>query len=275
MGREKIRASVGILTLNCKDVLPRALESVKDLTDVFICDGNSTDGTLDVARQHGARIVKQFDTSEPNQKITDFGAARTKCVNASLEAWHLRLDSDEYISPDLAREIARIVSDPKSPARVYKVPRKYVWRGNIIDDTITYPNYQMRFFQRDAIEGYAKITHERVVVRPGERIERLPAGAVMYVPLPDTYEAFDANRLSRALEWDRRQYEKTLTPRKWAWALVHSMALLTLYTLRLVRVRVWSRGNKLPLSFELWRFKYLIAANALATPVLLKKFIFL
>ena len=60
----KIPASVGILTLNSAKEIPRAFESIKDFDDIYICDGNSTDGTQDIARSFGARIVKQFDTDE-------------------------------------------------------------------------------------------------------------------------------------------------------------------------------------------------------------------
>jgi glycosyltransferase involved in cell wall biosynthesis len=266
---DQIRASVGILTLNSKDDLPRALKSVAAFSDKFICDGNSTDGTQDVARSLGARVTKQVETEEPMQRITDFGVARTTCVNKSLEQWHFRLDSDEFLSPEAVEEIRAIVANPNPPYRIYKIPRKYIWRGQIIDDTITYPNRQIRFFRRDAIGGYTKMTHERVVINPGE-----PVGVmkhVMYVPMFDTYEDFDGKRLKRALDWDERHYRNSITQRKWAYAVVHTCAQLALFTLRFLRVRLISRGNKLPVSYELWRFKYLILTTWLATRVMVSK----
>ena len=264
-----IPASVGILTLNCVKDLPRALSSVAAFEDKYICDGNSTDGTQAVAAKFGARVVKQVATDEPNQRITDFGAARTVCVNAARYPWYFRLDSDEYLSPEAIEEIREIVANPNPPYRVYKIPRKYVWRGKVIDDTTTYPNRQIRFFRRDAVEGYTKISHERIVMQPNEPVGIL--SGLMYVPLHDSYDEFGEHRLVRALAWDKLHYEQSMTLGTWAYALVHTTATLALFSLRLVRVRFISRGNKLPLSYELWRFRYLIATMWLATRVTFKK----
>ncbi len=264
-----IKASVGILTLNSAADIPRALNSVEAFKDKFICDGNSTDGTQDIARSLGARVTKQVETDEPHQKITDFGVARTTCVNASLEQWHFRLDSDEFLSPEAVEEIRAIVADPNPPYRIYKIPRKYIWQGNVIDDTITYPNRQIRFFRRDAIGGYTKMTHERVVVNEGEPVGIMKN--VMYVPMFDTYEDFDGKRLQRALDWDERHYRNSITPRKWVYAVLHTSAQLALFSLRFLRVRLISRGNKLPVSYELWRFKYLIVTTWLATRIMFSK----
>jgi hypothetical protein len=94
---------------------------------------------------------------------------------------------------------------------------------------------------------------------------------VMYVPMFDTYEDFDGKRLKRALDWDERHYRNSITPRKWAYAVLHTSAQLALFTLRFLRVRLISRGNKLPVSYELWRFKYLIVTTWLATRVMFAK----
>jgi glycosyltransferase involved in cell wall biosynthesis len=262
---DKIKASVGILTLNSAKNIGRALESVADFDDMYICDGNSTDDTQELARSFGARVVKQVDTDEPNQRVTDFGAARTKCVNAAKYDWYFRLDSDEYLSPDAIEAVREIVASPNPPFRVYKINRKYVWRGNVIDDMITYPNRQIRFFRRDATEGYTKITHERLVVKPGENIGFMRG--TMYVPMEDTAEEFDSFRLMRALDWDRRHYEHSMSLRKWFFAVLHTSATIALFSLRFLRVHLISRGNKLPVSYEIWRFKYLIMTTWLATKV--------
>jgi (heptosyl)LPS beta-1,4-glucosyltransferase len=269
--KEKIKVSVGILTLNSAKELPKTLETLKRFDDVYICDGNSIDGTQDIARSFGARVTKQKETDEPNQRITNFGEARTTCLLAGKYDWHVRVDSDEYLSPEVVEEIAKIVDNPNPPHLIYKMPRKYVWRGNVIDDTITYPNRQIRFFNRKAVPRYTKITHEKVFINHGYDVGFLKG--VMYVPLADTYAAWDTRTLKRALDWDRRQYEAFMTPYKWAEAVLHTGALLTLYVFRFLRVRLISRGNKFPISYELWRFKYQILALGLATKIFFGKLI--
>lgn len=269
MDKAPIPASVGILTLNSAKTLARALASVAHFSDKYICDGNSTDGTQQIAKSLGARVVKQTDTDAPNQKIVDFGAARTRCINAAKQEWYLRLDSDEYMSPEAIEEIRKIVAELHQPYRIYKTPRKYIWRSKVIDDTVTYPNRQIRFFRRDAVDGYTKITHERLVIKSGEPVGLMRG--VMYVPMPDSFAEFNASRTARALAWDRRQYETSMSLKAWAWALVHTSVTIALFAVRLARVRLISRGNKLPLRYELWRFTYLLRTLWLATKITFRK----
>ncbi len=268
---QKIKASVGILTLNNAKELPSTLKSLARFDDVYICDGNSTDETQEIARAFGARVTKQFDTDSPNQRITSFSDARTRCLNQSTYDWYARVDSDEYLSPEVVEEIAQIVTNPNPPYMVYKMPRKYVWRGKVIDDTITYPNRQIRFFNRHVIKNYTKITHEKVVIPIGTTVGLLKNP--MYVPLADSFVEFDAQKTARALKWDKLQYEKYITFVEWARATVHTTALLILYTLREIRVRLISRGHKFHFAYEWWRFKYQILTWLLATKILFKKFL--
>lgn len=267
--REKIKASVGVLTLNSASEISKTLESLRFFEDVYICDGNSTDNTQEIARSFGARIEKQVETDEPNQKIKNFGEARTKCLNQGLFDWHVRVDSDEHLSEEVVGEISKIVSSQNPHFLIYKVPRKYVWRGKVIDDTITYPNRQIRFFNRKVAPRFEKLTHERLFIIPGNRVGVLKNP--MYVPLKDSFVEFDKQKTRRALEWDRLQYERYMNLKEWVKATIHTSLLLTLWFFRLLRVRLISRGHKFPISYELWRFKYQTLTWFLATRTLFEK----
>ena len=50
MDDTKLPCTVAILTFNSGKSLKRALESVKDFEDILICDGGSTDDTVEIAR---------------------------------------------------------------------------------------------------------------------------------------------------------------------------------------------------------------------------------
>lgn len=264
---QKIPASVGILTLNSASTLPRTLESVRDFDDVYICDGNSTDGTPELAARYGTRVVKQAATDEPNVRITDFGAARTRCVNAGRYDWHLRVDSDEALSPEAVTEIRGIVADPNPKFLVYKMPRKYILRGKVIEQATTYPNRQMRFFNRQGIEGYTKVTHERVVVKPGVKIGLLRE--CQYAPLPDNYAEY-WKKFANGLKFDQKQ-TANITFVKWTRGAFRLLLLSAVYFARLVAIRFRS-GVKMPLRYELARQKYIFLAWWTATKNLLKIF---
>ena len=51
------KISVVINTYNAERDLEQVLEAVKDFDEVLVCDMESTDNTLNIARKHGCRIV--------------------------------------------------------------------------------------------------------------------------------------------------------------------------------------------------------------------------
>jgi tetratricopeptide (TPR) repeat protein len=74
--------------------LGEALGSVKDIAaEVVVVDTGSTDRTVEVARQHGAR-VHHFSW------VDDFSAARNFCIQQAREPTILSLDADERLDVD-------------------------------------------------------------------------------------------------------------------------------------------------------------------------------
>jgi len=74
--------------------LPRALSSVRAVADeIVVADTGSKDGTPDLARQAGARVI-EFPWCD------DFAAAINHVVAHARGEWVLRLDADEELMPD-------------------------------------------------------------------------------------------------------------------------------------------------------------------------------
>jgi len=93
--------SVIILTFNEEIHLRRCLENVKQITDkIFIVDSFSTDNTQKIAEDFG---VNFFQNKWEN--------SHAKQLNWALEnlpidtPWILRVDADEYFTPELIQEI--------------------------------------------------------------------------------------------------------------------------------------------------------------------------
>lgn len=170
----KINCSVEILTLNSVATLAKCLESVRDFDDIMVLDGNSTDGTVALAHTFGARVIRQSDSGQENIRISDFSAVRNKGIAAAKYNWFLCIDSDEYLSEEAVEEIRSIVvRDEKNDTFVYRMPRKYVIAGAVIERSSMYPNYQTRFFNRAAVTGFVKPVHEKLRVRDGYRLGTL------------------------------------------------------------------------------------------------------
>jgi hypothetical protein len=100
--------TVILLTLNEEFNLPEALENIKEWAEeIFIVDSCSTDRTVDIALEHGVKIVQR--------RFTNFGDQ----WNFALEKlpiktpWTFKLDPDERLTPELKETIkALIESDP-------------------------------------------------------------------------------------------------------------------------------------------------------------------
>lgn len=180
----KISCSVEILTLNSEKTLERCLESVRDFDDVIILDGNSTDGTVELAKKYGARVVPQADSQEKEVKISDFSTVRNIGIKHAKHQWFFFIDSDEYLSPEAVIEIRDIVAQgDRNKYYVYRLPRKCVVDGEVVERSSTYPNYQTRFFYIPATSGFIKKIHERISVKEGYEIGTLKNPE--YVPMDD------------------------------------------------------------------------------------------
>ena len=96
--------SVALATYNEESNLAECLESVKDLADeIVIVDGSSTDKTVEIAREFGAKILVK-----DNPPI--FHINKQKAIDLASKAWILQLDADERISQELKKEIKKIIS---------------------------------------------------------------------------------------------------------------------------------------------------------------------
>lgn len=160
--KNKINASVAILTLNSADTLDRCLQSVREFAEIVICDGNSTDDTIKIAKKFQAIIVPQFASKKKNQKITDKAKIRNKALDATTKEWHFWLDSDDELSTELIDEIRTITQSSKPSHLIYRVPLRHVIANKIIKYSSNYPLYQERLFHKSTGARFDKPTHERI-----------------------------------------------------------------------------------------------------------------
>lgn len=159
----KIPCSIGVLTLNSEKTLRRCLNSVKDFAEIVICDGNSTDKTLEIAKEYNARIVKQYESDELNLRCdTDKANVRNKNMNAASYDWYVWLDSDDALSPKVVEEIRKIADNPSPEYLFYNMPMRIFIEGKEIKHSSNYPMYQIRLFSRKTGARFIKPVHERI-----------------------------------------------------------------------------------------------------------------
>jgi glycosyltransferase involved in cell wall biosynthesis len=104
---EKLPVSVLVAARNEEKNLPRCLESLRDMGEVYVIDSESTDSTPEIARSFGAKLVQfHYHGGWPKKR-------QWAIENLALEYdWIFLVDADEALTPELEEEIRHAVGDP-------------------------------------------------------------------------------------------------------------------------------------------------------------------
>lgn len=132
--------SIVINTYNAERQLAATLESVKDFHEVVVCDMESTDRTVDIARRYGCKVVT---FPKGNHHICE--PARDFAIHSATTDWVLVVDADEVVTPELRDCLYRILEDPNHKD-AYFVPRKNMFLGQFVK--ASFPDWQLRFLDQ-------------------------------------------------------------------------------------------------------------------------------
>jgi glycosyltransferase involved in cell wall biosynthesis len=103
----KLPVSVIVAARNEEKNLPRCLEALRDVGEVYVIDSQSTDATPEIARSLGAK-VEQFHYQGGWPKKRQWAMD-----NLPLRYdWILLIDADEALTPDLTLEIRQAIQTP-------------------------------------------------------------------------------------------------------------------------------------------------------------------
>jgi glycosyltransferase involved in cell wall biosynthesis len=126
--------SVLILTKNEQQDLPGCLTSVAWSDDIHVLDSESTDETVNIAKNFGAKItVRPFD-----------GYASQRNFGLQLpfkNSWLLILDADERIPAALAAEMRDFVGAASSSVAAARMQRRDFWSGRWLKHAQISPFY--------------------------------------------------------------------------------------------------------------------------------------
>jgi len=132
--------SVLIPTLNERSNIVECLNSISWCDDVVVVDSGSTDGTQDLARKSGARII-DFKWNGVFPKKKNWALENVSWKNE----WLLILDADERIRPELAAEIRQELKNPRADG--YFINRRFIFLGQWIRHCGYYPSWNLRLFR--------------------------------------------------------------------------------------------------------------------------------
>jgi len=153
-----MKLSVIIITKNEADNIQACLESVGFADERIIVDSGSSDGTVEIARRLGARVISTADWP-------GFGPQKNRALDAAQGEWVLSLDADERIPEALRDEILEAIADGRHSA--WQMPRLSSFCGRFIRHSGWYPDYLVRLFRRGCARFTDSLVHENIIVSQG------------------------------------------------------------------------------------------------------------
>jgi glycosyltransferase involved in cell wall biosynthesis len=166
-----------VIAVDEEDRLGRCLESVPCAVEKVVLDSGSTDGTRRVAEACGARFVRADWPGHVAQK--------NRALSLASQPWVLSLDADEWLEPEAAEAVARVVADPPAGVDGFRFARCNHWLGTPIRHGRWYPDRKLRLVRRGRGRWVGDDPHDQLVV-DGE-VADLP-GDIGHIPYRDMAE---------------------------------------------------------------------------------------
>ena len=155
-----MKLTVLVLTFNEELHLARCLQSILPLTkDIVVVDCFSHDQTIAIAKQYGARVLER---AWENNHSTQVNWALTQ-LPADTE-WIMRIDADEYLTPDLITQIKEVLPTLASDVEGLTCIRKMVFQGKLIEHGGVGANRVMRIFRYGKGQSEARWMDEHIKI---------------------------------------------------------------------------------------------------------------
>jgi glycosyltransferase involved in cell wall biosynthesis len=147
--------SVAIIARDEAARIAACLESIRALADdIVVLDSGSADGTQDLCRKFGARVV---ETDWPG-----YGAQKNRALEAAAHDWVLCLDADERVSAELSASIRRALASPQAAGFRFRRCNRFL--GRALRHGEGYPDWSLRLVDRRHGRWSQDAVHERIEV---------------------------------------------------------------------------------------------------------------
>ena len=188
--------SVIVIAKDEEASIARTLESVAFADEVVVVDSGSTDRTVAIARELGAKVTMTADWP-------GFGPQKNRALDLAHGDWVLSLDADEWLTAESAEEIRRVVSANDAEVVAYRMPRRSSFCGRFLRHSGWWPDYVLRLFRRGRARFSDDMVHERVIADGKIEMLSLPIMHETFVDLEDLvdkmnrYSTHGAQQLQR------------------------------------------------------------------------------
>lgn len=150
--------SLAVTSYNEESRIGKCLRSAEGLVrEIVVVDSGSTDGTVALAGQAGARVVRQSWLGHSAQKQV--------ALDLCTEPWVLMLDCDEELSPELRESIRMFFQSGDSEwFQGGRFNRKVCFMGRWITHGDWYPDTKLRLVRREQARMGGNASHDKMLV---------------------------------------------------------------------------------------------------------------
>lgn len=147
------KISAVIITGNEVNNIKDCLKSVQWADEIIVVDSESTDATVQIAREFTDKVFIQ--------KWQGYALQKTYAISLAQNEWVLSLDADERVPKILAREITET---DLSPHNGYFIKRDNFFLGKLIHGCGWGNDWQLRLFKKSKAKLSDRIVHEKFIV---------------------------------------------------------------------------------------------------------------
>ena len=235
---KKLPLSIFIIARDEEVNLPDCLHSVCGWAGqvVVVLDPRTTDRTREIARAFGCEVVENLFENFSQQRNWTLDHAGLR------HDWIFVFDADERVSPQLRRDIARVVNDPAAKS-AYAARKRFVFYGRWIKHC-WYGPWTVSLFRSGKARWERREVHEHLIVEgeigylPGDIVHNDFKDMDAWIVKHNRYATLEAAEIIRDATGDRlagRLFGTRVERRRW------------------IKDRLW---NRLPFR-PLWFFVYL------------------
>jgi len=177
------KISIILITGNEEENIRDCLDSVKWAGEIIVVDSESTDKTVEIAKEYTDNIfIKKWEGFSKQKKFA---------LNNSNNSWIFSIDADERATPALADEI---INKDLSNADGYYIRRENYFLGKLITGCGWGNDYQLRLFNKSKTKLTDNLVHEGFVV-DGKRLKL--KSAIIHLTNKNLHQAIEkANKYS-------------------------------------------------------------------------------
>lgn len=149
------KISALIPTYNEEHNIREAIESVSFADEILVVDSYSTDKTVEIANEMGAKVIQREYGNSASQK--------NWAIPQAAHEWIVLLDADERIDDSLKTEIHKITSDTNLKEVAYWIKRRNFFMGKEVKYSGWQGDKVIRLFKRDLCKYEEKSVHAEVI----------------------------------------------------------------------------------------------------------------